>query len=138
MVCNSCKTSCNVLSHSHVINQGLDRILFIRWSESWLGGWLLLFGRVMQKGQSSVYISRGSHLSIRGVRALATVPSFSPVLLLPLLIPCKACHCVLLHCYSKRSYVLLCLHLSIHKVVLSMNAASNSRCVCVCVWRGQH
>ena len=29
MVCTSCKTSCNVLSHSHVINQRLDQIEFI-------------------------------------------------------------------------------------------------------------
>ena len=36
MVCTSCKTSCNVLSHFHVNNQGLDRIVFIGWSES---GW---------------------------------------------------------------------------------------------------
>ena len=132
MVCTSCKTSCNDLSHSHVMNQGLDRIVFIRWSESGFGDWLLLFGRVMQKGQSRVYISRGLHLCIRGVRALATVPSFYAVLLLPLLIPCIGCHCVLPHCYSKRSCVL-----SIHKVVPSMHVASNSRCVCVCVWRGQ-
>ena len=137
MVCTSCKTSCNVLSHSHVINQWLDRIVFIGLSESGLGDWLLLFGRVMQKGQSWVYISRGLYLCIRGVRAFATVPSFSAVLLLPLLIPCIGCHCVLPHCYSKRSCVLWCLHLSIHKVVPSMHVASNSRCVCVCVWRGQ-
>ena len=51
-VCTSCKTSCNVLSHSYVINKGLDR------SNSALGGvrrgghWLLIFRGAMKKRES--------------------------------------------------------------------------------------
>ena len=43
MVCTSCKTSFNVLSHSHVINEGLDHI---GWSGLGDGG----FGRVDIRG----------------------------------------------------------------------------------------
>ena len=46
MVCNSCKTSCNVLSHCHVKNKELDRIVLIIWSGSGMGG----FGRVDVRG----------------------------------------------------------------------------------------
>ena len=57
MVFTSCQTSYNVLSHSHVLNQGLDQIVLIRRSGSGakvrgvfvdIGGG----GRVMQKRES--------------------------------------------------------------------------------------
>ena len=38
MVCTSCKTSYNVLNHSHVTNWGLDRI--VGWGDRGQGGWL--------------------------------------------------------------------------------------------------
>ena len=45
MVCTSCKTSCNVLSHSHVTNKRLDLTVLIGGSGSRRGGgeggWLL-------------------------------------------------------------------------------------------------
>ena len=52
MVCTSCKTSYNVLNHSHVTNWGLDRI--VGWGGSGSGGLVVLFGGggMMQKRES--------------------------------------------------------------------------------------
>ena len=36
-LCTSCKTSCNVLSHSHVINEGLDQIKYCTYREVGVG-----------------------------------------------------------------------------------------------------
>ena len=52
MVCTSCKTSYNVLNHSHVTNWGLDRI--VGRGDRGQGGWLFFFlgGGMMQKRES--------------------------------------------------------------------------------------
>ena len=42
MVCTSCKTSYNVLNHSHVTNWGLDRI--VGGGGRGQGGWLFFLG----------------------------------------------------------------------------------------------